>query len=206
MSSKSFSKISKYVYTYLGYKNINDTKNLDSEIDKCLEEIEEINQFNYIYIELNDKLPFLDNKSYDNLLKDCESYYLILTTLGKRIDDRTKYYSMVDMTKSLIFDACASAYLEYRADLFEEENLKKPHTFRFCPGYGKTKTKDIKDIFELIKPERIGVRLLDSYLMIPLKSMCGIIGVGKSYKKECGECYVSEKCDFKKRGTTCYKS
>lgn len=205
MSSKTFSKVSRFAYTYLGYKNINETRNLDDEIDKCLEEIEQISQFKYVFVEFEERFDFLNRDEYIKLLKDCKSYYLILTTLGKRIDDRTRYYSKIDITKSLIFDACASAYLEYMADEFEKENLKSPHTFRFCPGYGKTETKDIREIFKYIKAESLGVRLLESNLMVPMKTMCGIIGIGGNAKKNCGECVVGEKCDFKKRGVTCYE-
>ncbi|MCR5349943.1 MAG: hypothetical protein K6E20_03025 [Acholeplasmatales bacterium] len=205
MSSKSFSKISKHCYSYLGYKNINETRDIDEIIDKCLEEIEQISQFRYTFVEFENRFDFLNKDEYIRLLKDCDSYYFVLTTLGKRIDDRTRYYSKIDITKSLIFDACASAYLEYMADEYEKDNLKSPHTFRFCPGYGKTETKDIREIFKYIKAESLGVRLLDSNLMVPMKTMCGIIGVGKESKKDCGKCVVSEKCDFKKRGTTCYE-
>ena len=205
MSSKTFSKISKHCYTYLGYKNINECQELDLDIDKCLEEIENISQFKYVYVEFEDRLEFLNNPDYIKLLDNCNSYYLILTTLGKRIDDRIKYYSRIDLKKSLIFDACASAYLEYMADEYENENLKNPHTFRFCPGYGKTETKDIREIFKYIKADSLGVRLLDSNLMVPMKTMCGVIGIGKKEKKNCMECILKEKCEFRKRGVTCYE-
>lgn len=109
------------------------------------------------------------------------------------------------MTKGLVFDACASAYLEYLADNYEDANLKKPHTFRFCPGYGNTKTSDIREIFKFIDSSKLGVRLLDSNLMVPMKTMCGIIGIGNESKKKCDNCLVFEKCDFRKRGVTCYK-
>lgn len=203
MLSKSFLNVSNHAYTYLGYKNIKDC-NLDKEIDECLFEIEKISQFNYIYVELKDRLPFLSNKAYVKLLDNCDRYYLILTTLGKRIDDKIKYYSKFDLKKSLIFDACASAYLEYMADSFENNNLEKPHTFRFCPGYGGTSTADIREIFKVIDSSKLGIMLLESNLMVPLKSMCGIIGIGKKSIKTCGDCHLKECCEFKLRGTLCY--
>lgn len=205
MLSESFSRINKYVYTYLGYKNIGNVYDLDNDIDSCLFEIEKISQFKYIYVEFTKLLPFLNQDAYIKLLKDASSYYFILTTLGAKIDERIKYYSKFDMKKGLIFDACASAYLEYMADNYEDQNFIKPHTFRFCPGYGGTKTDDLREIFKYIDNEKIGVTLLDSNLMIPQKSMCGIIGVGIESKKECGKCLIFDKCEFRKRNTVCYK-
>lgn len=205
MLSKSYSKVRRHAYTYLGYKKIGESEEMDALIDECLHEIEEISQFKYIYTLMNERLEFLNQEAYKRLLKDSSEYYLVLTTLGKRVDDRTKYYSYVDMTKSLVFDACASAYLEYKADEYENMNLKSPRTFRFCPGYGNTSTNDLREIFKYLKASSIGVSMLESNLMIPLKSMCGIIGIGASSKKECGDCTVKDKCKFREEGLRCYE-
>ena len=51
MSSKSFSNLKNMVYSYLGYKKISLDNSLDSLIDDCLEEIEEIASFKYLYQE-----------------------------------------------------------------------------------------------------------------------------------------------------------
>lgn len=206
-SLKNTSKFIKMVYSYLGYKNISHDEKIDKLIDECIDEIIDISQFNYIYSRFDYRLDFLNNhKAYNNLLQDSNSYYLVLTTLGKKIDDKCKYYSFIDMTKSLVFDAVSSAYLEYMADEFENNNFKMKHSYRFCPGYQGTSTNDIREIFKHLDHKKIGVEILDSNLMIPLKTMCGIIALNVEAKKECGDCYLKEKCEYKKEGRLCYKN
>ena len=147
MSLRNTSKIKKHAYTYLGYRNMPHDERTDKIIDECIEEIERIAQFKYIYAEFDYQLDFLkDNAVYQRFLKDTTSYYLVLTTLGKKVDDKCRYYSKIDMEKMVIFDAVSSAYLEYMADEFEEENFPKDRTYRFCPGYQGTETKDIREI------------------------------------------------------------
>lgn len=205
MSLKNTSKFMHMVYSYLGYKKIVASPEMDKLILECLKEVEELSQFKYIYQEFDYRLDFLvGNKVYERFLKNCSSYYLVLTTLGKRVDDKCRYYSLINLEKMVVFDAVSSAYLEFKADLYEEENLVKPHTYRFCPGYQGTSTSDIREIFKYLDNKKIGVSIMDSNLMVPLKTMCGIVGIGGSAKKECGNCNVSSKCEYRKEGRTCY--
>lgn len=205
MSLRNISKIVNLAYTYLGYSNQGRSDDIDLLIEESIDELDKISQFNYIYVDMTEKLDFIkNNQVYNNLLDGCSHYYLVAMTLGKRVDDKVKYYSKIDLKKMLVFDATCGAYLEYLSDEYEKNNFNEIHTYRFCPGYQGTKTDDLKEIFKILKPERIGINILDSNLMVPLKSMCGIIGFGKSKNKTCGNCDIKEKCEFRKKGTTCY--
>ena len=108
------------------------------------------------------------------------------------------------MKKMIVFDATCGAYLEYLADEYEKENFEELRTYRFCPGYQGTKTSDIREIFKVLNHNSIGVSLLESNLMVPLKTMCGIIGFGNKKNKSCGNCDIKDKCEFRKKGKTCY--
>lgn len=205
MSSKNISKILDIAYTYLGYSNQTRSSDIDKLILESIEELDSIAQFKYIYKDFKENLDFINNNDvYLKFLDGCSHYYLVLTTLGKRVDDRVKYYSVTDMKKMVVFDATCGAYLEYMADQYEACNFKEIHTYRFCPGYQGTSTKDLREIFKYINPEKAGVILLDSNLMVPLKTMCGIIGFGKTKNKSCGKCDLLDKCEFRKKGKVCY--
>ena len=205
MSSKNISRIMDIAYTYLGYSNQSRSTDIDKLIEESIKELDEISQFKYIYKDFNEQLDFIkNNEIYTKFLEGCSHYYLVLTTLGKRVDDRVKYYSITDMKKMVVFDATCGAYLEYMADEYENTNFKELHTYRFCPGYQGTKTDDLREIFKYIKPEKAGVILLESNLMVPLKTMCGIIGFGTKKNKMCGNCDIKDKCEFRKKGNTCY--
>ena len=65
-------------------------------------------------------------------------------TLGKRIDDKCRYYSKVDLTKMVIFDTVSYAYLEYKSDEYEELNFKKPRTYRFSSRLSRNRNKRYK--------------------------------------------------------------
>ena len=52
--------------------------------------------------------------------------------------------------------------------------------------------------------KKIGVTLSQSGLFIPMKSMLGIIGIGKSQQKSCMSCVRKESCELRKGGQRCY--
>lgn len=203
MSLKNYSNLKNNIYSYLGYRNIGYSADIDSLIDECLEEVEKISNFDYRYVEFDKIIDVLNKEPYLSHLKDSKSYYISCMTLGNAIDQRVKYYSKIDIRKMIVFDSCASAYLEYLSDEYEK-NLNDDLTYRFCPGYQGSDITDLKELFKILKPEKIGIHLLDSNLMIPLKSMVGIIGVGTKKEKNCGQCHLKEHCKYLKEGEKCY--
>ncbi len=203
MSLKSYSNLKNNIYSYLGYKNIGYDENIDSLIDECMDEIEKISSFKSRYIEFDSIIDVLNKEPYLSYLNGCSSYYISCMTLGNNIDQRIKYYSKIDLRKMLVFDSCASAYLEYMADEYEKK-LDDNLSYRFCPGYGGSDISDLYELFKLLKPEVIGIHLLDSNLMLPQKSMVGIIARGIDGKKSCTGCKLLEHCNYLKEGMKCY--
>ena len=201
----NFSAIKPSIYSYLGFKGVQPDGRMDALILQCLEELQKIQQFRYLYRQFDRFPEFLERQPYKDFLQGCNSVILCVTTLGAEADKRIKYLSRLDLEKSLVTDACASALLEYLADDFEK-SLGNELTFRFCPGYGGSDIGDIKYIFELLNPQKIGVTLLESGLMLPQKTMAGLIGVGKTSAKSCGDCIMLEHCQFQKEGVRCYSS
>lgn len=201
----NYSDFEPLIYTYLGYKGVRPDERVARLISVCVDELGKISRFRYQYKIFEDMPVFLQKEPYLSFLEGCSGVILSVTTLGAEVDKRIKYLGRADMEKSLIFDACASAYLERLADDFETglgENL----TYRFCPGYGGSDISDLKYIFDLLNPGKIGVTLLDSNLMLPQKTMAGVIGVGKSAKRTCDNCINFSACAYRKEGTTCYSS
>ena len=108
------------------------------------------------------------------------------------------------MLSGFVADACASALLEAYADDAEDE-LGDERTYRFCPGYGGSDVEDIQYILESVKAEKIGITRTESGLMLPQKSMAGIVGLGKKTQKSCGECILKEHCAYRKEGRVCFE-
>jgi hypothetical protein len=55
---------------------------------------------------------------------------------------------------------------------------------RFIPGYCNWLLSDQQKLFELIGGNNCGVKLTESSLMILIKSVSGVIGVGAEVKKD----------------------
>ncbi len=194
------------IFKYLGYRKITpDQKTLDL-ISECIKEIESIARFKYIYKEFNEILPFLtQNKNYLKYLEGSTSYLLVGMTLGIDVDRRLTLYQKTDMTKSLIFDCVSSAYIEEVSNDYENNTLPyEVKSYRFCPGYTNTSFLDNQIIAKYLDIRKIGINFLESGLMVPLKSMVGIIAIGKVGKKSCKGCTNFKECDFRKDGVTCY--
>ena len=204
MYSRNYSNLLDNIYNYLGFKNIEKNNDIDELIKECLKEIEELSSFKYRYQEFDYIVDFLNKEPYLSFLNGCSGYYIAVMTLGSEIDRRIKFYSKTNLTKMLVFDACASAYLEYKSDEYERV-LGDDLTYRFCPGYQGSSISDIKYFFNILKPQKQGIELLESNLMIPQKSMVGIIGIGKKIDKSCKNCLLEGKCKYIKEGMKCYQ-
>lgn len=174
-------------------------------IDKALCEAELLSDFRYVYAFYEIPQPFmLENQSYVDYLEDAEGYLLCASTLGMAVDKRLKRLQLQDMAYAVVFDATANVLLESKADEYEKQLPFPQLGFRFCPGYAHTSINDNKLIHDLLHAEKIGITFLDSGLMLPLKSMVGIVKIGGAKRKSCENCVAAPACQYKKRGTTCY--
>jgi cobalamin-dependent methionine synthase I len=111
-----------------------------------------------------------------------------------------------DMVRVFIADALGSVIAEKCADqmeLYLQESINKlgwHHTNRFSPGYCGWHVSQQQLLFPLFDGHTCGVRLTDSSLMLPIKSVSGIIGLGKGVRRldyTCGLCNF-DKC-YKRR-------
>lgn len=200
----NFSDLKPQIYKYLGYKNF-ECNDCDGIIRECLIELETSCSFRAIHKIYSQFPEFLKNEPYASFLDGCYSVIISVTTLGHEVDRTVKMLSRTDMNKAVVFDCCASAYLESRADSYEQ-GLADERTYRFCPGYGGSSVTDLKYVFNLVKPEKIGVTLNESCFMLPSKSMAGIIGVGKRAVKSCDGCVNKDNCNYLKEGVKCYRA
>ena len=201
----NFSALNKKIYSYLGFRTAVSCENIDALIDECVKELERLSHFRYVYKLFDTPPKFLDKQPYSDYLKGNKGVIICVTTLGGEVDGRIKFYGRTDAARAVVLDACAGAYLEELADEYER-GLNLNLSYRFCPGYGGSSVEDLKYIFEILKPEKIGLCLTDTNYMLPSKSMAGVIAVGNGAGKSCKNCVIAEHCEYKKEGGTCYGS
>ena len=99
-----------------------------------------------------------------------------------------------------LFTASAGMEFENLQHALEDEgDMVKCYTNRFSPGYCGWHVREQPDLFSLFPtPHPCGIHLTDSCLMVPIKSVSGVIGIGPNVKKLEYSCGL---CDYK----NCYK-
>lgn len=196
----SFLQFSKYKKLTLKYLNIDNQKDdsLSNEIKSNLNTLEEITNFKYIYTKMTKLIPTLNKQPYLDYLNGNSKYYIVASTLGNQIDKEISKLNYKNPTKMLIFDACSSAYLEVLSDNYEKETFKEELAYRFCPGYQGSKIEDIFELKKYLNINKIGIEVLDSNLMVPSKSLIGILANVKS-NKTCKDCIMLNNCKYKSK-------
>ncbi len=85
-----------------------------------------------------------------------------------------------DVFGSLVVEEAMDRIHDSLRNKMQEEGLKI--TNRYSPGYCGWDVSEQKKLFSLLPNNFCGIELTDSCLMRPIKSVSGIIGIGKSVK------------------------
>lgn len=182
-------------------------------LDECLLEIENKSTPRYIskvfpltHNPLSIEDISLDYLELNALFSNCHSICIIGATLGINVDRICTILSKTNMSKLLVFDAVASSYLEVMCDEYEKTLGFKERTFRYCPGYGQTPLELNKILCRSLQMDKhIGLTVKPSLLLLPQKSMIGLIGLGgNTGKKTCDNCQKFTNCELRKKELRCY--
>ena len=205
------------VLRYLGYKNQHLDENINKLVEECILEIKNISEVKYIYknfqitsreheISLEGGVIALQGKKIAAHLKNSNECVLMAVTLGNSVDTKIRYYEKVDMTKALILDACATAYVEEVCErvcslIGKQEFL----TYRFSPGYGDLPLDIQKSFLRVLDTEKkIGLTVSSNHILLPRKSVTAIVGILKeSCSMKAGGCDLCDKnnnCIYKREG------
>ncbi len=139
-------------------------------------------------------------------LRNAEYGALFIATVGDGLEKMGQNELLHgDLLKGYYLDLLGSLTVEKLMDKFQNEfaaELKNEGlqiTNRYSPGYCEWLVSDQQQLFELIKQNRCGVRLNDSALMQPMKSISGIIGIGKQVKFQKHSCDIcnNENCVYR---------
>jgi hypothetical protein len=153
----------------------------------------------------NDRPLFEPGKIILGQMGNITSLAVFLATLGKEFDLWSKFNQKIDMLQAFVIDTIGSLMVEKAVDLLEEQIANQAIvraekcTNRFSPGYCQWLVDEQPQLFHLLPSDFNWVKLQPSCLMIPLKSVSGIIGLGKNVKKTAYQCAY---CEMK----SCYRS
>jgi hypothetical protein len=135
-------------------------------------------------------------------IKKSESVALFLCTAGEEIGIRSrKAMKERDFLTGYIYDVIGSEIVEAAADIMQDELEKsaiasgKKITNRYSPGYCGWNVSEQHKLFQLMPYNYCGIRLNESALMDPEKSVSGIIGIGENVKSNPYTCRMCEMKD-----------
>ncbi len=142
-------------------------------------------------------------KTITGLLKGSERFCLFTATAGTLFQDfQNETKEKGDILRTFILDIIGTCIAEKTGDvmekLLEKEIAGNRHTHRFSPGYCGWHLTEQRQIFRLLGGNPSGISLSESCLMTPVKSISGIIGIGKEVNEKQYGCNF---CELE----TCYK-
>lgn len=119
-------------------------------------------------------------------LRNCNEVYFVGITAGELIvklrDDNQ--IEGKDLFLSVIADAVGSEFVEGGIDYIHNLLQNRDRKFgkfllkmRFSPGYQDLLLSYQRDIHNILSLDKIGIKLSESYIMYPEKSITALIGV-----------------------------
>ncbi|MBI9013682.1 MAG: hypothetical protein JEZ08_15720 [Clostridiales bacterium] len=202
------------VLRHLGYDNQKIDQDLDEMIDKSMKSVDRLNG-KYVYrifdfehgddINVLDTILKLKGDSIKHMLSQANQLILFAGTLGHEMDQKILKSSYDSSLSMMILDACASVRIEDILDQMEDE-IKRTHpgylTPRFSPGYGDLPLDIQRDLIEVVGAKKIGIHVTDSSMLLPKKSVTGVIGISNNKMtvtyRFCDDCLLRTSCDFKR--------
>lgn len=208
------------VLKYLGYRSGGVPEDVEAMIDRATGAVLALEAprglwkaFAYHEGRLDGTNLTLKGKDLLGAMEGAHDMILLVQSLGQGVDRAIRKAHLTDMAYSVVLDACASARIEKLTDDLQKEAQKAfpgaYFTERYAPGYGDFPLEQNAEILQVLDAtRRAGVSLSSGGLMIPIKSICGIVGVCDApqarWRLPCESCPAFQNCAFRARGEVCY--
>lgn len=141
------------------------------------------------------------HKIVTSQLRKSKKAALFISTIGPAMETWAKKLSTEgDVALSYLVDTVASVTEEEVTDLLQDHIEKQMQmrglkiTNRYSPGYCDWSVSEQHLLFSFFPINFCGITLTESALMVPIKSVSGIIGIGTEVKKVD---YACDKCGMK---------
>ncbi|MEN8116663.1 MAG: vitamin B12 dependent-methionine synthase activation domain-containing protein [Bacteroidota bacterium] len=138
---------------------------------------------------------FSPSKIVTTQLKKSTSAVLFVCTAGAGISNHAyKISTESDPIMGYVFDVLGSITVEKAMDKIQDtllETVQKQQldvSDRYSPGYCEWSVAEQHKLFSLLPSNFCDIQLSDSSLMHPIKSVSGIIGIGKGLKQKGYQC------------------
>ncbi len=149
------------------------------------------------------EVDFRYGKIIADAMAQGERYAVLVATAGQEVEDLLHHYRDTDLVKAFLADSIASEFAEATArkaiesiqtTMAEGEKISNSYSPGYCGWLLKEQTK----LFEFFHGETCGVKLTESCLMLPIKSVSAVLAIGPEVVKAPYGCAICTKTD-------CYK-
>jgi len=187
------------VYRYLGYRDgkgpaprilsliMDYVKHVNKFVDRSYSYVvKEIEKVEGPLVVIEGGIAF-ESKVVASLLERCSKVGLFVVTIGGRLEDIARrladeglvlHAHILDAIGSDAVEQCADFVQQLIGDKATEQGLLISR--RFSPGYCDWDIGQQRAFFHAMTGKACGVRLTEGGLMVPQKSISGIIGIGDS--------------------------
>ncbi|MDR0540584.1 MAG: hypothetical protein LBH19_00040 [Dysgonamonadaceae bacterium] len=154
-----------------------------------------------------DKVHLHTGAQIKSYMKGAEYLALFTCTAGTIFTDLASRYNQAgDYLEAFVADAIGSLTVEKAMDTIQtqlEEEMKAGGlsiTNRYSPGYCNWPVSGQRELFDAMGEMPVAISLTESCLMLPVKSVSGIIGVGRNMKKRAYACRIckNKNCIYRK--------
>jgi len=179
------------IMTFLNASQSGRVEALSVAVDAILLQLYENKEIEGTYIIEDIVISALDaGKKIETYMKGASNVALFVCTAGKLFTDLTKNYNKEgNLLEAYITDVIGSLTVEKAMDKIQSELEKDvarqglKTTNRYSPGYCNWSLAGQKKLFDYMGELPINVCLSEYCLMEPIKSVSGIIGIGKDVRK-----------------------
>ena len=136
------------------------------------------------HVTIEDSITF-HSQTVARVLEQCQKVAIFALTIGDGLESIVAGLAADgSMVKASVLDAIASHAAENLAGLVDDRiseemrNQGLATSRRFSPGYCDWDVSQQEMVFKALEGNSTGINLTEDYLMLPRKSISGIIGIG----------------------------
>ena len=150
----------------------------------------------------------LTGSLFKELFNNARSVIVAICTIGDALEGKVSKTAIDDITYSYALDSTGSVAIDQLADLayhhFEAQKEIQgwKTSIAISPGMiGWNLKEGQNQVFSILASQKHGVKLTDSGLMVPLKSVSMVVGTGPDVQRHgisCDYCESKGRCQFQK--------
>ena len=196
------------IYSLMGYDSHLPDYRITEIVDDVLTDLKDLIKLRYGYVLVKGHVcgpqqlrlgnyDFFPGQIITHAMKNADFYAIFTATIGddfdlymKKIKQRRDllYVFVTDTIGSVLAESTVSLLMSKLNEMAEMDNMKISNNY--SPGYCDWLLTEQSKLFQLLPTKLIGVHLTKSSLMLPIKTVSGIVAIGNNVIKRAYGCDI----------------